>query len=93
MKKLPRTLRCAALRNSSEDTWRSYELFARYVMPCFQDQVAVQTASYEWAKANRKTVFSPNVAALRKAYTDAGVKPPEEFAARALGARDVEERK
>ncbi len=72
-----------------EQTWRSYELFARYVMPRFQNQVSMQTASYEWAKANRKTVFSPNVEALRKAYTDAGVKPPEEFATRALGARDV----
>ena len=73
-----------------EETWRSYELFARYVMPRFQNQLSMPTASYEWAKANRKTVFSPNVDALRKAYTDAGVKPPEEFAARALGARDVD---
>jgi limonene 1,2-monooxygenase len=72
-----------------EQTWRSYELFARYVMPRFQNQVSMQTASYDWAKANRKTVFSPNVEALRKAYTDAGVKPPEEFASRALGARDL----
>jgi hypothetical protein len=30
------------------------------------------------------------VDALRKAYTDAGVKPPEEFASRALGARDLD---
>ena len=77
---------------SREDTWRSYEMFARYVMPRFQNQVSMQAASYEWAKANRKTVFSPNVEALRKAYTDAGVKPPEEFAARALGARDAEKK-
>jgi len=75
---------------SREETWRSYELFARYVMPRFQGQVATQTASYDWARANRKTVFSPNVEALRKAYTDAGVKPPEEFANRALGARDMD---
>ena len=73
-----------------EQTWRSYELFARYVMPRFQNQLSMQTASYEWAKANRKTVFSTNVDALRKAYTDAGVKPPEEFANRALGARDID---
>jgi limonene 1,2-monooxygenase len=73
-----------------EQTWRSYELFARYVMPRFQNQLSMPTASYEWARANRKTVFSPNVDALRKAYVDAGVKPPEEFANRALGARDID---
>lgn len=72
-----------------EQTWRSYELFARYVMPRFQGSLAMPTASHEWAKANRKTVFSPNVEALRKAYVDAGRAVPEDFRARATGARDV----
>ena len=70
-----------------EQTWRSYELFARYVMPRFQNQVSMQTGSYEWAVANRQTVFSPNVEALRRAFTDAGREPPAGFADRATGAR------
>ena len=52
---------------SREETWRSYELFARYVMPRFQGSLDTIRASHEWAKENRKTIFSPNVAALRKA--------------------------
>jgi limonene 1,2-monooxygenase len=72
-----------------EATWRSYELFARWVMPHFQGSLAQPTGSWEWAKANRGTIFGPNVAALRKAYTDAGKPVPAEFAARASGARDA----
>ena len=74
---------------SREETWRSYELFARYVMPRFQGSLDTIRASHEWAKENRKTIFSPNVAALRKAYTDAGKPVPDSFTARATGARDV----
>ncbi|MBN8892861.1 MAG: monooxygenase [Rhodospirillales bacterium 70-18] len=73
-----------------EQTWRSYELFARYVMPRFQGSLATVNASHEWAKDNRKTVFSPNVEALRKAYTDAGREVPKEFHVRASGARDAD---
>ncbi len=73
-----------------EQTWRSYELFARYVMPRFQGALDTVTNSHEWAKANRKTVFSPNVDALKKAYTDAGREIPKEFHVRASGARDVD---
>ncbi len=72
-----------------EATWRSFELFARWVMPHFQDSLAMPRQSWEWAKANRATVFSPNVAALRKAYTDAGRPIPADFAERAAGARDT----
>ncbi len=72
-----------------EQTWRSYELFARYVMPRFQGALDTISASHEWAKANRKTIFGPNVAALQKAFTDAGRDVPAEFDARALGARDT----
>ena len=74
---------------SREETWRSYELFARYVMPRFQGSLDTIRASHEWAKENRKTIFSPNVAALRKAYTDDGKPVPDSFTARATGARDV----
>jgi limonene 1,2-monooxygenase len=71
-----------------EQTWRSYELFARWVMPRFQQSLDTIEGSYDWAVANRKTIFGPNVAALKRAFTDAGREPPEAFAARAAGARD-----
>jgi limonene 1,2-monooxygenase len=72
-----------------EQTWRSYELFARWVMPRFQGTLEMPKASYDWAVANRKTIFGPNVAALRQAFTDTGRTPPDAFDARAAGARDV----
>ncbi len=72
-----------------EQTWRSYELFARYVAPRFQGSLETVKSSYEWAVANRPTIFGPNVEALRRAYTDAGKEVPEAFAARASGARDL----
>jgi limonene 1,2-monooxygenase len=72
-----------------EQTWRSYELFARWVMPRFQDSLGTVQASHAWAVENRKTIFSPNVAALRKAFTDHGQAVPEAFDARASGARDI----
>jgi limonene 1,2-monooxygenase len=72
-----------------EQTWRSYELFARWVMPRFQQSLETVRGSYEWAVANRRTIFSPNVEALRKAFTDHGSAVPEAFDARASGARDL----
>jgi limonene 1,2-monooxygenase len=72
-----------------EDTLKSYELFARHVMARFQGSLDTVIASREWAKSNRRTVFGPNVAAIRKAYTDAGRDVPAEFAQRTPGARDV----
>ncbi len=72
-----------------EQTMRSYELFARYVMPRFQGSLDTIMASNAWAKSNRRTIFGPNVAAITKAYTDAGRAVPEEFRARTPGARDV----
>jgi len=73
-----------------EATWRSYELFARWVMPRFQQSLDMPQASWEWCVENRKTIFSPNVAALRKAFTDAGQKVPDQYDARASGARDLQ---
>jgi limonene 1,2-monooxygenase len=72
-----------------EETLRSYELFARYVAPRFQGSLDTIAGSNEWCRAQRKTVFGPNVDAIRKAYTDAGRDVPEQFIARADGARDV----
>ena len=71
-----------------EQSWRSYELFARWVMPRFQQSLDTLRASHAWAVENRRTIFSPNVEALRKAFVDAGKEVPAEFAARASGARD-----
>jgi limonene 1,2-monooxygenase len=71
-----------------EQTWRSYELFARWVMPRFQQSLDTVRASHAWAVENRKTIFSPNVEALRKAFVDSGREVPEAFDARASGARD-----
>ena len=72
-----------------EQTMRSYELFARWVMPKFQGSLETITASRDWCRENRETVFGPNVAAIQKAYTDAGKPVPEEYRARLTGARDV----
>jgi limonene 1,2-monooxygenase len=73
-----------------EQTLRSYELFARYVMPRFQGSLDTVRGSNEWARANRKTIFGPNVEAVRRAYLDAGREIPAEYRARTSGARDVE---
>ena len=72
-----------------EQILRSYELFARYVMPRFQGSLDTIVSSQQWAMSNRKGIFGPNVAAVQKAFTDAGRVAPEEFRARTPGARDV----
>jgi limonene 1,2-monooxygenase len=72
-----------------EQTMRSYELFARWVMPKFQGSLETVTASRDWCRENRKTIFGPNVAAIQKAYTDAGKAVPDEYRTRLTGARDV----
>jgi limonene 1,2-monooxygenase len=74
---------------SREETLRSYELFARYVMPRFQGSLEPVRDSNAWCQANRRTIFGPNVEAIRKAFTDAGRPVPPEFAQRTSGARDA----
>jgi limonene 1,2-monooxygenase len=69
-------------------TLDSYELFARWVMPRFQGSTDMVIASRDWCRENRRTIFGPNVAAIEKAYTDAGKPVPEEYRNRAMGARD-----
>jgi limonene 1,2-monooxygenase len=73
-----------------EQTLRSYELFARYVMPRFQGSLDSIATSNEWARSKRKTIFGPNVEAIRKAFTDAGRPVPKDFLARTAGAADIE---
>jgi limonene 1,2-monooxygenase len=72
-----------------EETLRSYELFARYVMPRFQGSLDSIAGSNEWCRSNRKTIFGPNVDAIRKAFTDVGRPVPKEFMARTTGAADA----
>jgi limonene 1,2-monooxygenase len=74
-----------------EQTLHSYELFARYVMPRFQGSLGTIRESNEWARSNRKTIFSPNVEAVRRAYVDAGREVPAEYRSRTAGARDLDE--
>ncbi|TWT06041.1 LLM class flavin-dependent oxidoreductase [Reyranella sp. CPCC 100927] len=75
---------------SREDTMRSYELFARYVMPQFQDVLTSLHASNAWARENRKAIFTPSVEAVKRAFTDVGREVPADLADRALGGRDVQ---
>lgn len=47
-----------------EATLRSYELFARYVIPEFQNALAAPRASRDWAAANRTTFIGAAVQAI-----------------------------
>jgi limonene 1,2-monooxygenase len=67
------------------DTMASFELFARWVMPQFQGSLDTVHASQKWSSENRKAIFEPSIEAVRRAYTDAGVEPPEDFKKRLLG--------
>ncbi|WP_431285526.1 LLM class flavin-dependent oxidoreductase [Humitalea sp. 24SJ18S-53] len=60
-----------------EETWRSYELFARWVMPRFQKSLTAPQASRDWASENRGTIFAPSIAAMKQAFVDAGQDAPE----------------
>jgi limonene 1,2-monooxygenase len=73
-----------------EQTLKSYELFARYVMPRFQGSGDMPRASNEWARENRRSIFSPNVEAISQAYSRAGRQAPAEFRQRTSGARDLD---
>jgi len=60
-----------------EQTLRSYELFARWVMPRFQGALRMPTESRDWASQNREGIFAPNLQALKQAFVDAGQAVPE----------------
>jgi limonene 1,2-monooxygenase len=68
---------------------RSYELFARYVMPVFQGATEGPITSRTWATENRKQVFGATPEAVKRAFTDFGAAVPEDFRARTLGGRDA----
>lgn len=59
-----------------EKTKHSFELWARYVAPRFQGQAERIEANNKFVSDNRTTIFGPNVAAIGKAFIDAGVEIP-----------------
>jgi len=73
-----------------EQTMRSYELFARYVMPHFQGSLDTLYASNTFTKENRIEVVGRNVEAVRRAFTDTGREVPDEYRERTLGALDMD---
>ena len=60
-----------------EQTLRSYELFARWVMPRFQPGAMAPAESREWVSANRAGIFGPRINAMQKAFTDTGREVPD----------------
>jgi limonene 1,2-monooxygenase len=72
-----------------QDTLKSFELFARYVMPQFQGSLDTVAGSNRWARERRRDIFGPNVEAITRAFTDAGREMPPDALGRAVGARDV----
>jgi len=72
-----------------EQTLRSYELFARYVMPHFQGSMETLYASNAFTRENRREVVGRNVEAVRRAFTDTGREVPKGFEDRTLGIQDV----
>ena len=65
-----------------EQTLRSYELFARWVMPRFQGSIDTTIGSREWCSENRAGIFGPAIGAFRKAFIDAGQEVPDHIRTR-----------
>jgi limonene 1,2-monooxygenase len=63
--------------SSTDKMLRSYELFARHVMPRFQGQAQPVEANLDWAREGHRTLFRSVRAAQRKAFEDAGIEVPE----------------
>lgn len=53
---------------TSEESRRSYELFARYVMPRLQGSLEGITASNQWAAAKRVELFNQQTQAIEQAH-------------------------
>ena len=73
-----------------EQTMRSYELFARYVMPRFQGSLDTLQASNTFTRENRVEVVGRNVEAVRRAFTDTGRAVPDAYRERTLGIQDMD---
>jgi limonene 1,2-monooxygenase len=67
-----------------EKTLQSYELFARYVVPQFQGLLGSVERSYQYVVDNRRGYGGPALAAIHRAYTDAGREIPPELTPRNL---------
>lgn len=65
---------------STEATYRSYELFARYVAPRFQSQLGPVIQSRDWVEEHMREVFGATPAAMERAFADAGKPLPEAMA-------------
>ena len=71
-----------------EQTLRSYELFARYVMPRFQGSLDSIARLERVGARQPQDDLRPNVEAIKRAFTDAGREVPAEVMQRTSGARD-----
>ena len=72
-------------------TRKSYELFARYVMPHFQGQIEPLIDARDWFEDNLGEIFAKGGAGQVQAFKDAGKEMPDELKQaieRAQSARD-----
>ncbi len=72
-----------------EKILHSYELWARYVAPHFQQSAGSLQASRDWVASNSKTIFAPSQEAVMKAFVDAGMQVPDAIADFMIHARHV----
>jgi limonene 1,2-monooxygenase len=63
---------------STEKTWRSYELWMRYVAPRFQGQYETVVEARDWVEDAMGRVFGGLDKAFEKAFKDAGKEIPEQ---------------
>jgi len=71
-----------------EQTLRSYELFARYVMPRFQGSLETIRGSNEWARGNRRPSSGRTSKRSVARTPTPGREAPAEFKQRTSGARE-----
>jgi limonene 1,2-monooxygenase len=62
-----------------ERTLRSYALMARYVLPHFKGMIDPLRASYDTVVRNKRSYGEPVMAAIAKAYADAGRPMPDDL--------------
>ncbi len=60
-----------------EETWRSYELWARHVAPHFQNQLGRPKESQQFVAGHGRDIFGPPGEAVKRAFDDAGIAIPE----------------
>ncbi len=65
-----------------EKIHKSFELFARYVMPKFQGQLDPTADSQAWVAGHKTDIFGTAPAVVQRAFKDAGKEIPQEVAER-----------